>query len=109
MIDRDRADSGFFPSLAEQSGMTFATMLRDRESLVGTWVALNDPAVAEISAGLEFDAVVIDGEHSVNSIETITEMARAVDAADVDGDSDLDDRPPRRTIRRRSSASSMPA
>ncbi|TYT61957.1 HpcH/HpaI aldolase family protein [Natrialba swarupiae] len=68
--------------------MTFATMLRDRESLVGTWVALNDPAVAEISAGLEFDAVVIDGEHSVNSIETITEMARAVDAADVDGDSD---------------------
>ncbi|ADB62876.1 4-hydroxy-2-oxovalerate aldolase (plasmid) [Haloterrigena turkmenica DSM 5511] len=66
--------------------MTFHSALRDREPLVGTWVALSDPAIAELSACLEFDAVMIDGEHSTNSIETITEMARAIDAADVDPD-----------------------
>lgn len=66
--------------------MTFHSALRDREPLVGTWVALSDPAIAELSARLEFDAVMIDGEHSTNSIETITEMARAIDAADVDPD-----------------------
>ncbi|WP_239642106.1 HpcH/HpaI aldolase family protein, partial [Natrinema versiforme] len=66
--------------------MTFYSALRDREPLVGTWVALSDPAIAELSARLEFDAVMIDGEHSTNSIETITEMARAIDAADVDPD-----------------------
>ncbi|WP_436344830.1 HpcH/HpaI aldolase family protein [Natronorubrum sp. FCH18a] len=66
--------------------MTFHSALRDREPLVGTWVALSDPAIAELSAHLEFDAVMIDGEHSTNSIETITEMARAIDAADVDTD-----------------------
>ncbi|GAB3669132.1 HpcH/HpaI aldolase family protein [Halopiger thermotolerans] len=62
--------------------MTFVSKLRDRESLVGTWVALSDPAIAEISAQLAFDAVMIDAEHSTNSIETVTAMARAVDAAD---------------------------
>ncbi|MEY7851184.1 HpcH/HpaI aldolase/citrate lyase family protein [Natrarchaeobius sp. A-rgal3] len=61
--------------------MTFPTKLRNRESLVATWVAMSDPSIAEISAGLEFDAVVIDGEHSTNSLETIAQMARAVDAA----------------------------
>ncbi|MXV62140.1 aldolase [Natronorubrum sp. JWXQ-INN-674] len=66
--------------------MTFHSSLRNREPLVGTWVALSDPAIAELSARLEFDAVVIDGEHSTNSIETITEMARAIDAADTDTD-----------------------
>lgn len=65
--------------------MTFVSNLRNRERLVGTWVALSDPAIGEISAHLEFDAVVIDGEHSTNSIETVTEIARAVDAADAAG------------------------
>ncbi|NGM67701.1 aldolase [Natronolimnobius sp. AArcel1] len=64
--------------------MTFASELRNREPLVGTWVALGDPAIAELSASLAFDAVVIDGEHSTNSLETITEMVRAVDAASAD-------------------------
>ncbi|ELZ03469.1 HpcH/HpaI aldolase family protein [Natrialba asiatica] len=70
--------------------MTFVSNLRNRERLVGTWVALSDPAIGEISAHLEFDAVVIDGEHSTNSIETLTEIARAVDAADAAGADESD-------------------
>ncbi|RKD97978.1 HpcH/HpaI aldolase family protein [Halopiger aswanensis] len=68
--------------------MTFVSRLRNRESLVGTWVALSDPAIAEISAQLAFDAVMIDAEHSTNSIETVTAMARAVDAAAVEAETD---------------------
>ena len=66
--------------------MSFVSNLRSRDRLVGTWVALSDPAIAELSALLEFDAVMIDGEHSINSLETITEMARAIDAADAETD-----------------------
>ena len=66
--------------------MSFVSNLRSRDRLVGTWVALSDPAIAELSALLEFDAVMIDGEHSINSLETIGEMARAVDAADAGTD-----------------------
>ncbi|WP_049896825.1 HpcH/HpaI aldolase family protein [Natrialba chahannaoensis] len=61
--------------------MTFAPSLRKREPLVGNWLSLGDPAVAEISAQLAFDAVVIDIEHTPQSLETVTEMVRAVEAA----------------------------
>ncbi|ADD04455.1 HpcH/HpaI aldolase family protein [Natrialba magadii ATCC 43099] len=61
--------------------MTFVSALRNREPLVGNWLALGDPAVAEMSAQLAFDAVVIDIEHTPQSLETVTEMIRAVEAA----------------------------
>lgn len=68
--------------------MTFVSKLRSRERLVGTWIALSDPAIGEISGQLGFDAVVIDGEHSTNSLESLTEIARAVDAATTGADAD---------------------
>ncbi|APW97981.1 aldolase [Halobiforma lacisalsi AJ5] len=64
--------------------MTVVTDLRDREPIVGTWLTLAAPAVAEASARLEFDVAVIDREHTALSLETVTEMARAIDAAGTD-------------------------
>jgi len=55
---------------------------RDEESVVGTWVSLSDPAVAEIGAELGFDFALVDTEHTANSLETVIAMARAVDAAE---------------------------
>jgi 2-keto-3-deoxy-L-rhamnonate aldolase RhmA len=47
----------------------------------GAWVSLADPAVAELTAAAGFDFVMLDLEHTPNSLETLTEQARAVDAA----------------------------
>jgi 2-dehydro-3-deoxyglucarate aldolase/4-hydroxy-2-oxoheptanedioate aldolase len=55
---------------------------RDGESVVGTWVSLSDPAVAEIGAELGFDFALVDTEHTPNSLETVIAMVRAVDAAE---------------------------
>lgn len=56
--------------------------LLDRDSLVGTWLTVGHPAVAELQAELGFDFAVVDAEHAPTSVETVAEMARAVDAAD---------------------------
>jgi 2-dehydro-3-deoxyglucarate aldolase/4-hydroxy-2-oxoheptanedioate aldolase len=53
----------------------------DREPLVGTWLTVGHPTVAELQAELGFDFVTIDAEHAASSLETIENMARAVDAA----------------------------
>lgn len=55
--------------------------VRDGEPVVGSWVSLSDPAVAEMTASLGFDFALVDMEHTPASFETVTEMARAVDAA----------------------------
>ncbi|ELY93387.1 4-hydroxy-2-oxovalerate aldolase [Natrialba hulunbeirensis JCM 10989] len=59
--------------------MTFATKFRNREPIVGTWLTLADPAVAELSGGLAFDAAIIDIEHTPNSLETVSGLIRAVE------------------------------
>jgi 2,4-dihydroxyhept-2-ene-1,7-dioic acid aldolase len=64
--------------------MALVDTLRAREPAVGNWLSLRDPAVAEISAELGFDFVVLDIEHTTNSLETVTDMARATDAAESD-------------------------
>ncbi|WP_266080098.1 HpcH/HpaI aldolase family protein [Haladaptatus caseinilyticus] len=51
------------------------------DPVVGTWVTIGHPAVAEISGELGFDFVVIDAEHSSMSISTVENLVRAVDAA----------------------------
>ena len=52
-----------------------------RDDLVGTWITLNDPSIAELSAELGFDFVTVDLEHTHNTIETVVHMSRAVNAA----------------------------
>ena len=50
--------------------------------VVGSWVSIGHPAMAEIPASLAFDFVVVDTEHTPTSLETVENMVRAVDAAE---------------------------
>jgi 2-keto-3-deoxy-L-rhamnonate aldolase RhmA len=54
--------------------------LRDGGPVVGTWASLADPAVPELLAP-DADFVVLDTEHTPNSLETVADCARGVDAA----------------------------
>lgn len=61
--------------------MTLKETLAAREPAVGSWLSLRDPTVAEATAALGFDFVILDIEHTPNTLETVIEMARGVDAA----------------------------
>ena len=58
-----------------------ADAVRAGDAVVGSWISIGHPAVAEMSAELGFDFVVIDAEHTAMSLETVESLARAVDAA----------------------------
>lgn len=58
--------------------------VRDGEPVVGSWISLADPAVAEMTAGLDFDFALVDMEHAPSSFETVTDLTRGVDAAEGD-------------------------
>lgn len=55
-----------------------------REPLVGSWVLIGHPTVAEVTAGLGFDFVILDTEHPPYSLETLDTMLAGVAAADGD-------------------------
>lgn len=58
---------------------TFKTALQDRDDLlVGLWVALASPHVAEVCAGAGFDWILIDGEHGPNDIPLIAAQLAAI-------------------------------
>lgn len=57
----------------------FATALRDGEPVAGSWVSIGHPQVAELTAMLGFDFVVIDTEHAPIGIETVEDLIRAVE------------------------------
>lgn len=59
----------------------FASALRSGEPVVGTWLGIGHPAVAEIVAGVDVDFVVIDTEHAPAGLETLENVLRAVEAA----------------------------
>jgi len=61
---------------------SFATRLRNGEPLVGVWSIIGNPTVAEHLAHADADFVVLDGEHSENTIEDIGVGIRAIEAAD---------------------------
>ena len=63
---------------------TLREALCDREPVCGTWVSIGHPAVAELSAELGFDFVLIDTEHTSTGIDRLEELIRAVDAAEGD-------------------------
>jgi 2-dehydro-3-deoxyglucarate aldolase len=65
----------------------FRTRLLAGEVLLGTWLTLGSPAVAEAVAHCGLDWVVIDGEHAPNSPRDVAEQLRAVDAARASGSS----------------------
>lgn len=47
---------------------------------VGNWLSIGHPAVAEVSAGLDFDFVLVDTEHTTMTLETVENVSRAIDA-----------------------------
>lgn len=49
-------------------------------AVIGTWLTLASPAVAEILAGMEPDWLLIDGEHSAIDERTMEETMRAIEA-----------------------------
>ena len=55
--------------------------LQGETNPVGTWISIGHPSVAEMSASLGFDFLLIDTEHTTMSLETVENMVRAVDAA----------------------------
>jgi len=68
-----------------QDASLLAAAERD-EPLLGSWGLIPHPMVAELVAGLGYDFVSVDAEHSPVSYETIAEMLRAVDAAEGDAE-----------------------
>lgn len=52
--------------------------------IVGAWLSIGHPTVAEVTAAQGFDFVLVDTEHTSLGLETVENMARGVDAADGD-------------------------
>ncbi|SVD84446.1 uncharacterized protein METZ01_LOCUS437300, partial [marine metagenome] len=46
---------------------------------IGTWLTLNDPAVAELMAAAGFDWLVVDLEHSLLTLERAGELIRVIE------------------------------
>lgn len=59
----------------------FKARLAAGETLVGAWVGLADPYVAEITATAGFDWLLIDGEHAPNDLRSILAQLRVVEAS----------------------------
>ena len=56
-----------------------ADRVRRGETLVGTWLYLNDVGVAEVLAGAGFDFVIIDMEHSPTGFENLRTLIMALE------------------------------
>ncbi|MFC3478276.1 HpcH/HpaI aldolase family protein [Halobacterium litoreum] len=65
---------------------TLTEALRAGDAPVGVWSTIPSPVVAELLAADGFDFVVLDGEHSEHTIETLADGVRAVEAATGDAD-----------------------
>lgn len=62
--------------------MTIQNAFRSRTQQAGFWLAIGHPTSAEIASQYGFDFIVIDGEHTDSSFETIASLVRAIEASD---------------------------
>ena len=58
----------------------FKRRLRDGDPVAGHWLSVGDPTVAEVCAR-DADFAVVDTEHAPNDVETVANVARAVESA----------------------------
>ena len=58
---------------------TLKQKLLDKEVVIGSWITLAHPAIAEIMAGSGFDWLAVDLEHSVITIREAEELIRVID------------------------------
>ncbi len=56
-----------------------AARMRSGETLVGTWLYLNDAGVGEIVAAAGFDFVVIDMEHSPTGYQSLRSLLMSIE------------------------------
>ena len=59
------------------------TRMANSETVIGSWITLAHPAIAEIMAKAGFDWLAIDLEHSVITIREAEELIRIIDLAGV--------------------------
>lgn len=63
-------------------------MLKDKfdtsADVVGAWLSVGHPTIAEVTAAQGFDFVLIDTEHTPIGLETVENMSRGVDAVETD-------------------------
>jgi 2-dehydro-3-deoxyglucarate aldolase/4-hydroxy-2-oxoheptanedioate aldolase len=64
-----------------ESARELRTAIRDGEPVVGGWVSIAHPSVAEITAAAGPDFVTIDTEHAAIGIETVEDAVRGVETA----------------------------
>ncbi|PSQ59535.1 MAG: aldolase [Halobacteriales archaeon SW_9_67_25] len=60
----------------------FTREFRQGAPMVGAWQVVGHPVVAELLADAGFDFVVVDGEHSENTLSEIAASVRAIEAGD---------------------------
>jgi 4-hydroxy-2-oxoheptanedioate aldolase len=56
----------------------FKRALREGKPQIGLWVGMVDPSVAELLAGVGFDWLCLDAEHSPNDVRTVLAQLQAI-------------------------------
>jgi 2-keto-3-deoxy-L-rhamnonate aldolase RhmA len=68
---------------SESVAKSLKQRLRAGEVVVGSWISLGQPGIAEIMSRAGFDWLVVDLEHSVIGMETAGELIRIIDLCGV--------------------------
>lgn len=63
--------------------MDLKKKIAKRQLSIGSWLSLSEPAIAEILAGVGYEWLVVDLEHSVIGIESAGELIRTIDLCGV--------------------------
>ena len=66
----------------KQKYQQFRHALQQGQIVIGGWITLSDPKVAEIMAASGFDWVLVDLEHSSIAIDTAEQHIRAIKQTD---------------------------
>ena len=59
----------------------FKEKIQKGEALLGTFIELNNPAIAQIAGLAGYDFVILDGEHGEIAVEDAANLARAAKLA----------------------------
>jgi 4-hydroxy-2-oxoheptanedioate aldolase len=57
---------------------SFKRALREGKPQIGLWVGMVDPSIAELLAGVGFDWLCLDAEHSPNDVRTVLAQLQAI-------------------------------
>ena len=63
--------------------LLFKEKLAQKKTLLGSWISIGHPSIAEIMADCEFDFLVLDMEHSVIELPDAQNLLQAIEAAGI--------------------------